>query len=381
MKVKSKSSKRGGALYRLARLGRFGDTELAHVNKEEAALLKARGGSGSINPRTGLREYFYGGKGGQPDGGKAGPETSNPGDGDQKEDRPSPNKTGGAGPADSVAADAEAKAEEKAKTKAAADRHRAALEEEYAEIGEEVTTPSTESPTTGLAALFDKNNWHATPDAPPGYHGSRVGWADQYRQQSGFYNGPTSELGFHEVRKRSQMSPAAARAYSRKVASINHPALSKVSRVGSFLLPGIDTYLSYDEYGQLGYDKGFSPTEMALGFTGNSTSGVVKALNGAVSVAEKAGLFSHKTYRNFQTVAEANLERAKNQRQRAAFGKDEVSSKSKNIYETAIQTLYPQEEQYRPLLGMGVKTGASAVHRAPNLSTLNAKRANFGRVR
>jgi len=37
--------------------GRGGDTELAHVNKYEAAVLKAMGGSGTVNPTTGLREY------------------------------------------------------------------------------------------------------------------------------------------------------------------------------------------------------------------------------------------------------------------------------------------------------------------------------------
>lgn len=42
----------------LASLGRFGDTQLAHINPEEAAVLRAMGGRGSINPRTGLPEYF-----------------------------------------------------------------------------------------------------------------------------------------------------------------------------------------------------------------------------------------------------------------------------------------------------------------------------------
>ena len=41
-----------------AKKGRFGDTELVHVNKQERDLLKALGGSGTINPETGLREYF-----------------------------------------------------------------------------------------------------------------------------------------------------------------------------------------------------------------------------------------------------------------------------------------------------------------------------------
>ena len=41
----------------LANFGRGGDTELAHVNRWEADLLKMLGGSGTINPNTGLREY------------------------------------------------------------------------------------------------------------------------------------------------------------------------------------------------------------------------------------------------------------------------------------------------------------------------------------
>jgi len=43
----------------LASQGRRGDTELAHVNPQEAALLRALGGSGTINPNTGLREYGH----------------------------------------------------------------------------------------------------------------------------------------------------------------------------------------------------------------------------------------------------------------------------------------------------------------------------------
>jgi len=46
----------------LAGYGREGDTELAHINPFEAELLKAVGGSGTINPVTGLREYKGGSK-------------------------------------------------------------------------------------------------------------------------------------------------------------------------------------------------------------------------------------------------------------------------------------------------------------------------------
>lgn len=40
--------------------GRGGDTILAHINPQEAAMLKAMGGSGTINPKTGLREFLFG---------------------------------------------------------------------------------------------------------------------------------------------------------------------------------------------------------------------------------------------------------------------------------------------------------------------------------
>lgn len=44
----------------LAQYGRGGDTIVAHINPEEAAMLKAMGGSGTINPDTGLPEYIGG---------------------------------------------------------------------------------------------------------------------------------------------------------------------------------------------------------------------------------------------------------------------------------------------------------------------------------
>ena len=51
-----------GGLADMARLlaaqGRGGDTMLAHITPEEARLLKARGGAGTINPATGLPEFF-----------------------------------------------------------------------------------------------------------------------------------------------------------------------------------------------------------------------------------------------------------------------------------------------------------------------------------
>jgi hypothetical protein len=42
----------------LSRAGRNGDTMLAHITPDEARMLKAQGGSGTINPVTGLPEFF-----------------------------------------------------------------------------------------------------------------------------------------------------------------------------------------------------------------------------------------------------------------------------------------------------------------------------------
>jgi len=42
----------------LQQMGRGGDTILAHINPQEARMLKAMGGSGTINPYTGLPEFI-----------------------------------------------------------------------------------------------------------------------------------------------------------------------------------------------------------------------------------------------------------------------------------------------------------------------------------
>ena len=43
----------------LASKGRYGDTMLAHITPEEADMLQSMGGSGTINPETGLPEFFF----------------------------------------------------------------------------------------------------------------------------------------------------------------------------------------------------------------------------------------------------------------------------------------------------------------------------------
>jgi len=42
----------------LPKYGRYGDDVVAHISSDEAKMLKAMGGSGTINPQTGLPEFF-----------------------------------------------------------------------------------------------------------------------------------------------------------------------------------------------------------------------------------------------------------------------------------------------------------------------------------
>jgi hypothetical protein len=60
--VQTVAGMKGGGLasvaQELASKGRGGDTMLAHINPEEAGILKALGGSGTINPETGLPEFI-----------------------------------------------------------------------------------------------------------------------------------------------------------------------------------------------------------------------------------------------------------------------------------------------------------------------------------
>ena len=56
----------------IAAMGDGGDTELAHINAEEAKVLLSMGGSGTINKKTGLKEFIGGGS----SGGSSGPTQS-----------------------------------------------------------------------------------------------------------------------------------------------------------------------------------------------------------------------------------------------------------------------------------------------------------------
>lgn len=63
-KDKKKKYTLSSAKKKLASMGRRGDTELEHVNKQEQRMLRRMGASRSKNPRTGLTENFSFGGGG-----------------------------------------------------------------------------------------------------------------------------------------------------------------------------------------------------------------------------------------------------------------------------------------------------------------------------
>jgi hypothetical protein len=114
------------ALDTVRRYGKGGDTELAHVNKKEQALLKRLGGSGTINRMTGLKQFEVGGGGdgggdGDGGGGGDGPGGGNgdnsPSTGPDIDTSPS---TGPLGGASQTAIDAAAQAQAQAQAAAAA---------------------------------------------------------------------------------------------------------------------------------------------------------------------------------------------------------------------------------------------------------------------
>ena len=62
-KDKKKKYTLSSAKKKLASMGRRGDTELEHVNKQEQRMLRRMGASRTKNPKTGLTENFFGGGG------------------------------------------------------------------------------------------------------------------------------------------------------------------------------------------------------------------------------------------------------------------------------------------------------------------------------
>lgn len=79
--------------------GRGNDTELAHITPKEAKMLKANGGRGSRNPKTGLLEFDGDGGGGDSGGGDAGGGDAGGSDGEGGGGAPAGGDVGNAGDA------------------------------------------------------------------------------------------------------------------------------------------------------------------------------------------------------------------------------------------------------------------------------------------
>ncbi|MEH6633491.1 MAG: hypothetical protein V7776_21960 [Halopseudomonas aestusnigri] len=409
MKLKSKSSKRGIALSRLAKLGRFGDTELAHVNKEEVALLEARGGSGSINPRTGLREYYD--APGDNEAGANSPQDNTGLDGrgqdrsqeNDNRDRPSgvgnrddsqnPSK---AGPADSVSVDKEAAS--KAATKAAADRHRGALEKEYSEIDSEANNLSavTNGKVVGVPGVA-KGWQHSTQpsqefvDANPtlgGMHAPEMqtAWNGAVRGANGIGTASFSGLTKEQLSDiQAATSPVEQKALADTYAAQNNPVASFFSKVGSRVLAGVHSSPTYsldsETFGQPAWNKSFNPGEFSFSQVASSKSGISGAIGYAGNLASLAGYPVGKAYEN---VTLDSTQRA--QSRQAAINRnaqrDGEGFQAKSIYDSAAQSLYPNtEDNVNQISSPYTSFGKSKVRKAPDLSALKAKRANFGRVR
>lgn len=383
MRKRQKVSKRGNALARLATKGRFGDTELVHVNKREAALLKALGGSGTVNPKTGFREFYdapsdneAGANSPQDNTGLdgRGRDRSNENNNDPNDNR---DKDGGEnrnpgsidnnktkGPAGSPKAD---------KTKELADKHRAALEKEYNAIEQEETEEA-------------KSGWQHTPDAPPGYSGSRVDWSRQYNRANGIATAKLSPLTKSQLDNiKAATSPVEQTALANTYAKINNPGTYALSKFGSALLPGIDAHPTYsldtETFGQPAWSKSYNPGEQAFSFISRN--------HGYAGIAGQASKFAslagHPVGKSYTSEV---LDSVQNQQSAVAAGrrslqKEAEKTRGKSVFERASQQLYPEAliEDDPFNYAVGVSQGISPVRRAPNLSALKARRANFGRVR
>ena len=383
MRKRQQTSRRGNALARLAAKGRFGDTELVHVNKREAALLKALGGSGTVNPKTGFREFYD--APGDNEAGANSPQDNTGLDGrgrdrsDENDNGPNGNRdrdgrdNRNSGAIDNNKTKGATGSPKADKTKELADKHRAALEKEYNEIEQE------EAEETG-------SGWQHTPDAPPGYSGSRVDWARQYNRANGIATAKLNPLTKSQLDNiKAATSPVERTALAQTYAKINNPGTYAFSRFTSSVLPGVDAYPTYsldtETFGQPAWSKSYNPGEQALSFISRS-HGYAGLVGRTSELASLAGYPVGKSYTS-EVLDSVQSQQSAVAAGRRSLQKEGEKTRNKSVFERATEQLYPDlltEED--PLhLGIGVSQGQSPVRRAPKLSTLNARRANFGRVR
>ncbi len=187
-------------------------------------------------------------------------------------------------------------------------------------------------------------------------------------------------------------TPVTRQKRAREFYAKNNPVRSALDRVGSFALGGIKSYGTYsteeETFGQAGAMENVSVPDMTVGFLSRGVTpvtGVGKAYQVADFLDEEfnsgelniggSGYGGFTTDSGLAQRAQDNT----NQRRSTKEGDPVNRPQMRSIYETAAQTLYPQQEE-KSLLGVGVSTGGSKVRKAPTLSGLNRRRAIYGRA-
>ncbi len=235
-----------------------------------------------------------------------------------------------------------------------------------------------------IRAKTKKHGWNPTPAPPDEFTGSWQEWSDQYNKANelGKYSGMSgTPMGFHEVRKMSQMKPVAAQAYAKTVAKYNHPVRSAFHSFLSNLIPGVRGELTYDSYGNLATEKRFnvpeftaallSPHFMGIGKT--TPAGVVAKT--ALAAADMAG------YRSRDLVDTQSMSDALDERSTTPERSSEYRTPARLIEKRPEDILYPYTLEVEDLpAAPGVSFGSTPVRRAPALSALNRRRAAYGRV-
>lgn len=181
-------------------------------------------------------------------------------------------------------------------------------------------------------------------------------------------------------------NPVVQRAKANEFYAKNNPIQSFFSSLGSRALAGVKSVGSYsldeEDFGTPGQYGGYNPVEGILGYA-SKADGIGKFVSAATTLADYAGYEIGKSYNGF-TAEKQGAAYSRDSRARHSIAKESrPSTNSESLFERATQQLYPvaSSEEDLPNLGIGVSQGKSSVRRAPKLSTLKARRANFGRVR
>ena len=228
--------------------------------------------------------------------------------------------------------------------------------------------------------------WQHTPDPPPGYSGSRVDWARQYNRANGIATAKLSPLTKSQLDNiKAATSPVEQTALANTYAKINNPGTYALSKFGSALLPGIDAHPTYspdsETFGQPAWSKSYNPGEQAFSFISRNHG--YAGIAGRIS--EVASLAGHPVGKSYTSEVLDSVQRQQSAvaAGRRSLQKEGEQTRGKSLFDRASQQLYPEvlPEEDQLNLAVGVTQGKSPVRRAPNLSALKARRANFGRVR